>query len=222
MSNVINVISWALCHILADLELRDALVEELKILVDTSSSTYLIIDADRIRNNCPLLVATWYELLRVYGDSPVARGVHKDSLFDGKYRLKKGSIIMTPIHLHNFDKNVWGEHAGSFQPRRFLQNGESVDAELVKHLNVFGLPGMHQCPGRYLGFTMTLAFLGKILLEFDITPAPDGDLGKGNIPKRKETMLGLPAMGEDPKVNMRRRRGIEGVRVVFDNVKPGW
>ncbi|KAL7940230.1 cytochrome P450 [Trichoderma barbatum] len=222
MSNVINIISWALCHILANLELRDALVVELKRLVDTSSSPYLIIDADRIRNNCPLLVATWYELLRVYGDAPVARGVHKDSLFDGKYRLEKGSIIMTPIHLHNFDRNIWGEHAGAFQPRRFLQNNKSVDAELIKHLNVFGLPGMHQCPGRYLAFTMTLAFLGKVLLEFDITPAPDDALGKGNIPKRKETMLGLPAMSDDPKVNMRRHRGIEGVRVAFDNVKPGW
>ncbi|EHK22052.1 uncharacterized protein TRIVIDRAFT_151265 [Trichoderma virens Gv29-8] len=222
MSNVINIISWALCHILANPELRDALMEELNRLVETSSSPYLIIDADRIRNNCPLLVATWYELLRVYGDSPVARGVHKDSLFDGKYRLEKGSIIMTPIHLHNFDKNIWGEHADEFQPRRFLRNGESVDAELIKHLNVFGLPGMHQCPGRYLGFTMTLAFVGKVLLEFDITPASDDALGKGNIPKRKETMLGLPAMSEDPKVNIKRRRGIEGVQVAFDNVKPGW
>lgn len=222
MSNVINMISWAFCQIVADSELMACLLVEINDVVDESTSPNLVIDVDRIRSSCPLLVATWYELLRMYGDSPVARGVHEDSLFDNKYQLRKGSIIMTPIHLHNFDQGIWGEDADAFQPRRFLRNGGQVDKELVKHLNVFGLPGMHQCPGRYLGLNMTLAVLAKTLLSFDIIPTPGDALGRGNVPKRKETMLGLPAMSRDPEVIVRRRAQIQAVHVIFDNVKPGW
>lgn len=221
MSNVINMISWAFCEIVADSELMASLLDELNGIVDDSSSPNPAIDVDRIRSSCPLLVATWYELLRTYGDSPVARGVNEDSFFD-KYQLKKGSIIMTPIHLHNFDKSIWGEDAETFRPRRFLQNGGQVNQELVKHLTVFGLPGMHQCPGRYLGLTMTLAVLAKTLLTFDIIPTPGDALGRGIVPARKDTLLGLPALSRDPNVIVRRRGKIQAVHVSFDNVRPGW
>ncbi|KAM4058610.1 cytochrome p450 [Hirsutella rhossiliensis] len=222
MSNVINIVSWAFCHIVADAELMACLLAELEKVAGEPSSPNLVLDADQIRTCCPLLVATWYELLRVYGDSPVARGVNEDCLFDNKYQLSKGSMIMTPIHLLNFDMDVWGGDAAAFRPRRFLQDGGQVNAELVKHLNVFGLPGMHQCPGRYLGLTLTLAVLAKTLLSFDITPIPGDALAQGTVPKRKETMLGLPAMSRDPDVIVRRRGKTQTVHIVFDNVRPGW
>lgn len=222
MSNVINMLAWAMCEIVANPELTASLLAEINAVINDPASLNPTIDADQIRSSCPLLVATWYELLRTYGDSPVARGVHEDSLFDNKYQLKKGSIIMTPIHLHNFEKEVWGEEVESFQPRRFLGNGDQVDQELIKHLTVFGLPGMHQCPGRYLAMTMTLAIVAKTLLTFEITTKPDEPLGKGVVPKQKDTMLGLPALSRDPAVILRRRENIESVRVIFDNVRPGW
>ncbi|KAK2037097.1 cytochrome P450, partial [Colletotrichum somersetense] len=106
MSNVINLITRAFCNIVGDPELMKMIVAELDALAEDespSSSSNLVIDVDRIRSSCPLLVATWYELLRTIGDAPVTRGVYEDALFAGKYQLKKGSIVMTPIHLHNFD-----------------------------------------------------------------------------------------------------------------------
>lgn len=222
MSNVINMIIWAFCEIVADPELMSSLLVEVTAILDDPSSPSPTIDVDQIRRSCPLLVATWYELLRMYGDSPVARGVHEDSIFDNKYQLKKGSIVMTPIHLHNFDKDIWGEDAETFQPRRFLRNGGQVDQELVKHLTVFGLPGMHQCPGRYLGLNLTLAIVAKAMLTFNITPASGDALGRGILPPRKDTMLGLPAIGRDPAVIVNRRKEIQMVHVSFDNVRPGW
>ncbi|XPS76302.1 hypothetical protein M3J09_008355 [Ascochyta lentis] len=154
------------------------------------------------------------------GDSPVARYVNQDSAFDAQYQVKKGSIIMTPIHLHNCKDDIWGQDADAFRPSRFLSgNSSKVDADLIKHLEVFGLPGMHQCPGRYLAMNLVVALVAKMLLSFEITPVPGGTF---SIPKRKETMLGLPATGSDPKVLVRHRQGIRSVHVGFENVRPGW
>lgn len=226
MSNVINIITWAICHIVADSELMESLISELNAVVDdvhqNQDTKNLVIDIDRVRSSCPLLLATWYELLRVYGDSPVARYVYEDSIFKVKYQIKKGAIIMTPIHLHNFDVDIWGADVEEFRPTRFLKENGEVDENLVKHLNVFGLPGMHQCPGRYLGLNITLSLVAKVLLSFEMAPRDGDALGKGVVPKRKETMLGLPAMGHDPDIIVRRRESVGLVRVRFENVRPGW
>ncbi|KAK2750850.1 hypothetical protein CKAH01_17920 [Colletotrichum kahawae] len=222
MSNVINMITWALCNIIADSKLMADIYKEIEaIATPSSSSPDLKIDADQIRSSSPLLVATWYELLRTYGDAPVARGVYEDSLFADKYRVQKGSFIMTPIHLHNFERTIWGDDADEFRPRRFLRAGSDVDKDLVKHLNVFGLPGMHQCPGRYLAMNMTLGILAKTLLTFVIKPAAGDELEKGVVPKQKDTMLGLPAMARDPEVVVGLRKQVKSVRVIYDNVRPG-
>ncbi|KAJ5987786.1 hypothetical protein N7481_002996 [Penicillium waksmanii] len=221
MSNVINIMIWAMCEVLANPELLTSLLTEIKTVVDDSSSN-MSIEVDHLRRSCPLLVATWYELLRTYGDAPVARGVHESSLFDNKYQLEKGSILMTPIHLHNFDRDIWGEDVELFRPSRFLQKDGEINQELVKHLNVFGLPGMHQCPGRYLALNLTVGLLAKSILAFEFTPTPGEPLGWGVVPARKDTMLGLPALSRDPTVVLKRRDGIQGIQLLFDNVKPGW
>lgn len=220
MSNVINIMVWAMCEVVSSPKLSASLLAEIEAVVN-DSSTNVIIEVDHLRCSCPLLVATWYELLRTYGDAPVARGVYENSLFGDKYQLKKGSILMSPIHLHNFDKDIWGEDVELFRPSRFLKKGE-INQDLVKHLNVFGLPGMHQCPGRYLALNLTVGLLAKCLLTFEITPTPGEALGKGVVPARKDTMLGLPALSRDPMVHLKRRERIEGVHLLFDNVKPGW
>lgn len=129
---------------------------------------------------------------------------------------------MTPIHLHNYAGDVWGVDVKVFRPSRFLRDNGEVDDDLVKHLDVFGLPGMHQCPGRYLSLNITLSLVIKALLSFEMKPQDGDALEKGVVPKRKETMLGLPAIGHDPRIVVRRREGIESVRVGFENVRPGW
>ncbi|KAJ4339493.1 hypothetical protein N0V87_003191 [Didymella glomerata] len=169
LSNVINIMAWAVCHITADKDLKATILAELEAAVDASTTigakekeADLRLDVDKVRGTCPLLLATWYELLRVYGDSPVARYVDKDSAFDAEYRVKRGSIIMTPMHLRNFNEAIWGPNADVFRPSRFLHKQSGyVDSGLVKHLEVFGLPGMHQCPGRYLAMNMFLALVAK-------------------------------------------------------------
>lgn len=220
MSNVINIMIWAMCEVVANPKLSASLITEIEAVIN-GSSTNMTIEVDHLRRSCPLLAATWYELLRTYGDAPVARGVYENSLFGDKYRIEKGSILMTPIHLHNFDMDIWGEDVELFRPSRFLENG-GINQELVKHLNVFGLPGMHQCPGRYLALNLTVGLLAKCLLIFEFTPTPGEALGEGIVPSRKDTMLGLPALSRDPIVYLKRRGEIESVRLLFDNVKPGW
>jgi hypothetical protein len=224
LSNVINIMVWAMSHILADEDLMKSLRKQLEAVAVKEALTKngevnLRLDLDKIRDSCPLLFATWYELLRTYGDSPVARYVHQDSAFDARYQVKKGSIIMTPIHLHNFDEGVWGPEAEAFDPSRFLlKDTGKVDPALVKHLEVFGLPGMHQCPGRYLAMNLFLGFVTKALLSFEWAPAG----AALEVPNRKETMLGLPATQSDARVFIRRRPCIRAVHVGSENVRPGW
>lgn len=221
LSNVIHIMTWAMCHILADSKLRERIVAEIEASVDRSSDDILI-DVDRARESCPLLMATLYELLRTYGDSPVARYVYQDSLFGAGTQIEKGSIMMTPIHLHNFDEGIWGSDAERFCPDRFLLPDGQVNRALPKHLNVFGLPGMHQCPGRYLGLNLVMGLVAKMLLTFDMTPLPGRGLGDGAVPERKETMLGLPAIKWDPRIRVGRRDSRGSVRVCFENIKSGW
>lgn len=224
LSNVINIMAWAMSHILADKDLTKSLRKQLEAVAVEEALTKngevnLRLDLDKIRDSCPLLLATWYELLRTYGDSPVARYVHQDSAFDARYQVKKGSIIMTPIHLHNFDEGIWGPEAEAFDPSRFLlKDTGKMDPALVKHLEVFGLPGMHQCPGRYLAMNLFLGFVTKALLSFEWAPAG----AALEVPNRKETMLGLPATQSDARVFIRRRPGIRAVHVGSENMRPGW
>lgn len=215
--------AWAMNHIVADEELKASILIELEAVVNKSipgEDSDLQLDVDQVRSSCPLLVATWYELLRHYGDSPVARYVHQDSVFDTDYRVKRHSMIMTPIHLRNFDQDFWGPDADTFRPSRFLgKESGHIDTGMVKHLEVFGLPGMHQCPGRYLAKNMFLAFIAKVLLTLEIRPAYGPVL---SVPRRKETMLGLPATASDPDVLVQRRPGVRSVHIGFQNVRPGW
>ncbi|KAF3053260.1 hypothetical protein E8E11_006533 [Didymella keratinophila] len=227
LSNVINIMTWAMCHISAHKDLEASILAELKAVVGDpvavgaeEGEAEFRLNVDEVRGSCPLLHATWYELLRVYGDSPVARYVDKDSVFDAKYRIKRGSMIMTPIHLRNFERDVWGLDAEIFRPSRFVckQSG-LVDPDLIKHLEVFGLPGMHQCPGRTLALNMFLTFVAKVILTFEITPTHGAVV---DVPRRKETMLGLPATASDREVSVQRRPGVRSVHVGFEDVRPGW
>lgn len=226
LSNVINIVAWAMCHIVADKKLKASLEFELHKVVNRSSGSPdnegldLRLDLDKVKDSCPLLLATWYELLRIYGDSPVARYVQADTAFDTHFRVRRGSIMMTPIHLHNFDAKIWGSDVNAFRPNRFLwKDNGMVDTDLIKHLEVFGLPGMHQCPGRYLAMNLTLAFVAKALLNFEILPAPGLAFA---IPNRKDTMLGLPATESDPRVSIGCYPGVRSVFVDFEKLQPGW
>ncbi|KAG6002171.1 hypothetical protein E4U21_003419 [Claviceps maximensis] len=238
MSNIINLVSWAFCHVLADVELQMLLKEELyNAGAGAGAGTGAIdglshhpgaatLDFDRLRSACPLLMATWYELLRVYADAPIVRRLNRDSLFGRDMQLRKGSVIVSPIHLRNYDEAIWGQDTHVFRPDRFLRPSHSgqaqgrrrINEELVTNLVVFGLPGMHQCPGRHLGLTMALTILAKIMVDLEIRPRPGDGLERGLVPHRTESMLGLPALSRDPEVTVRRAGDAPTLRVGFGNL----
>ncbi|KAG6013688.1 hypothetical protein E4U43_007150 [Claviceps pusilla] len=141
ISNIINLISWAICHIIANPGLETSPREELE---EASSG-----DSNRDSRGA---LGPWHGL-----DVPTVRRLNKDGLFGEDIELKKGSVIVSPIHPSDiFDATIWGGDAHVFRPGRFIHTRGSrrINRELAKHLPVFGLPGMHQCPGRYLGLTM--------------------------------------------------------------------
>jgi hypothetical protein len=107
----------------------------------------------------------------------------------------------------------------SVQAAFFHKQTGRADPDLVKHLEVFGLPGMHQCPERYLAMNMFLALVAKVIPTFEMTPTQNAVV---DVQRRKETMLELPATASDPEVLVQRRPGVRSMHVGFEDVRPRW
>ncbi|KAG5934996.1 hypothetical protein E4U53_000554 [Claviceps sorghi] len=64
--------------------------------------------------------------------------------------------------------------------------------ELFKHLTVFGLSGIRQCPERYRGLTTSLTVLADIMVELEVNPKHHADFLK------RVLTPGLSALVRDP------------------------
>jgi cytochrome P450 len=117
---------------------------------------------------CPLLLATWFEVLRSHGGFSLGRYVHEDTMLAGKYLLKKGSYVLAPLRPHHSDRQIWGPTVDEFLPGRFLKEDRSLDELQRRKLRVYGVFGT-LCPGRYLAVHMAMALTVRLLLAFDMT-----------------------------------------------------
>lgn len=129
-----------------------------------------------VTSRCPVLLATFKEVLRYRHISVSARVVLDDeTLLDGKYRLRKDSMLMIPVAVMHTDPESWGPTAAIFDHRRFLpENSNAVPRAAYRPF----CGGHVLCPGRHFATTEILAFAALILLRFDITPAAAGESGR--------------------------------------------
>ena len=91
--NVMAASTWMFHHLLADPVLMAKVRDEVDEFVGKSEGEIDIVD---MSGSCPLLLATWYEVLRFHGGFSLGRYVHKDTTLAGKYLLKKGSYALAP------------------------------------------------------------------------------------------------------------------------------
>ena len=207
--NVMAASTWMFHHLLADPELMVEVRNKLDAFVLESDGE---IDVANMLEACPLLLATWFEVLRSHGGFSLGRYVHEDTTLAGKYFLKKGSYVLAPLRPHHTDRQIWGPTVDEFLPGRFLKEDGSLDELQRRKLRVYGVFGT-LCPGRYLAVHMAMALTVRLLLAFDMTRVD----GLHTLPhESKDTVAGLATPAFDVEVEMRRRdNDCERVKIRF-------
>jgi cytochrome P450 len=160
------------------------------------------IDVSYIQSNCPLLVSTWQEVLRITTLTTTNRCVLADTYIGGQILLNKGGIIQIPTGVFHSDQNIWGSDVNEFDPCRFLPSKQAHDSAAFQP---FG-GGSTICPGRYLAVTEILGFVSAVILGFEISPAE----GESKLPEKdSRPFAGAVKPASDIKVVIRRRVGFE-------------
>lgn len=170
LSNTVPVSFWMLYHVYSDPIVLDDCRSELEKIVDRGvndkgekSNT---IDMSKVKQHCPILLATLKETLRTYSTVVSAREVTEDYMLDGQYLLKKGATVMMPSTVQHSNAAVWGPDHATFKHKRFLtQNNRAMSSSFRS----FG-GGTTLCPGRHFASTEILAFVSVMILRFDMQP----------------------------------------------------
>ncbi|KAI8304943.1 hypothetical protein K4K61_005753 [Colletotrichum sp. SAR11_59] len=167
--NLTAAVTWMLIHLLdGDGHLSTSVRNEADSFVEKSDGE---IDLCRVSDECPLLQATWYEVLRFYGTFTLGRHVRDkgDAVIASGYTLERGTFVLTPWRLHHFDRVVWDEDSEVFGPRRFLYARGRVDDGSARKLRAFGV-FESLCPERFLAVHVAMAFVVRLLVGFEVTP----------------------------------------------------
>lgn len=212
---------WMLIHIysrptlLADLRAEIASVTESSSSADTKTHRIVI---SRLKENCPLLLSTYKETLRLLTHNTTSRWVTKDTLLANQYLLKAGNIIQMPGYPVHILPSIWGANGESFNPHRFIKLEKKFRDKSQKQHPVafrsFG-GGATLCPGRHFATAELCAATAMMVMRFDIEPVTDG--GGWKIPdwQRGKVTSAVPPPDGDLKVRVRKRKGLEDVEWRF-------
>jgi cytochrome P450 len=202
-ANASPTLFWHLCFILANPETTSIIRKELESIISfgtlENGNKEASIDITKFDSNCPVLVSSYRETIRLANAQVGARRVVEDTIInDGKndYLLKAGCDVQLPSGISHLSESAWGADAASFNPDRFLtpeQKGDMStkarmeDREQKKSYIPFG-GGKHLCPGRQFAFAEILGAVAVLVMGFDVK---DSDGGLIKVP-----LMGRPRMGE--------------------------
>jgi len=177
---------WMALHTFARPELLQEVREELEKCVDEIKGDQKIkrISVERIKNECPLLFSTYRETLRLQSDIFSSRAVRADTILAGQYFLKKDSVLLISGGIMHQLKNVWGDDADDFNPRRFMELTRSKDLHPAA-FRAFG-GGSTLCPGRHFAANEILVFVALIILQFEFQPTAGREL---KVPGKQDDVL---------------------------------
>ncbi|KAK8037721.1 hypothetical protein PG991_001067 [Apiospora marii] len=206
--NIMSATTWYVYHILHDQELLESVRREIDNALAGSDKDGAM-DLSEISETCPLLHATWLEVLRFHGTFLAGRYVREDTTLADTYFLPKGSYALAPLRPHHFDPEIWGGDADRFRPGRFLKDGK-LDPEAQRKLRVFGLFGT-VCPGRFLATNMAITVAIRLFSTLDLAPRPGEELVLPG--ERKDTVVGMATPDREVVMRVARRAGVVGSRV---------
>jgi cytochrome P450 len=178
-------------------------------------------DITGFQKKCPLLCSAWEETLRLIDSSSSVRMVIKDTMFDGRYLLKAGSVVQMPSGVTHNSPDIWGEDAATFNPRRFIRSEGKQDLAARERRKVqtqgyfpFG-GGKHLCPGRHFAFTEVMSFVATLAYGFDISMADGSGSLKLPKPAKQKMGTGTRKPETDVKILIKRREEFKDVKWTY-------
>lgn len=219
LSNTIPTGFWAIFDICSRPPLLEDIRNEiLQNALSIDSSGLHVLDLANIRNNCPLLLSSFQETLRVRSNAGQVRVVYEDTTLNDRWLVKKGSIALMPAATINRNRSAWGSTVEEFDPRRFIGLSEQTDKrQKASAFLSFGTsPSI--CPGRHFATGEILALTAMLVLRFDIRPVA----GSWKEPKTntKAVAASLSPPMEPLDVNFSERGEFRGQKWNFQ-VTPG-
>ena len=217
LANAVPTTFWMLCHIYSDPALLEDLRTELSsvmLLTALKNGTpSRRIDLTKTKNNCPLLVSIYQEVLRTRSFGATVRIVAEDTVLSERYLLKKDAIVQIPSTVLHSDPSVWGANVNYFDGYRFVA-GKQKQKHHPAAFRAFG-GGTTLCPGRHFATTEILAIVAMFVMRYDLAPVAEGGW---RLPKHLTGNLVtsvLPPV-EDIKVHVRLREGYEEGEWAFE------
>lgn len=217
--NTVPITLWMLHHILSDRELLQDLRSEIlaNTVVESGNGEYeckeVRLSTMALKNCCPLLNSTLSEILRYHSTSLSARIVTKDTILNGQYLLRAGSIIQIPAAVLHRDQFDWGSEARHFNAARFRLPAHGPERPTAA-FRAFG-GGSSLCPGRRFAKIEIMMFVSIFLLQFDAEPVA----GAWAVPKSRyvDMIHSVEPPPKELRVKLTRRErinirhaGIEG------------
>ncbi|KAL3459752.1 cytochrome P450 [Aspergillus heterothallicus] len=165
LSNMVPTVFWMLVHIILDPGLADHVSAEVETFVRKTAPDTLSLAPIEIRKDCPVLVATYQEALRLYSSSARAYQVMEDFMLTDDCLLKKNSIVTIPAEtIHRNPKN-WGHDALEFNVDRWFKSDRTLNSSAWVP---FG-GGSSICPGRFFVFDMILSTVIVVLHGYKLS-----------------------------------------------------
>ncbi|KAL8830239.1 MAG: hypothetical protein Q9170_005822 [Blastenia crenularia] len=225
--NAVPTFFWILVHVysrpslLADLRNEIAVVtEEVTAEITTSTDmkkkkTIRKITISKLKDQCPLLLSTYQETLRLQTHNSSSRWVTKDTMLADQYLLKAGNVIQMPGYPVHIMSSIYGSDAGTFKPHRFIKTERKNEKGAKQHpasFRSFG-GGATLCPGRHFATAELCAATAMFVMQFDVEPVK----GPWKIPDwaHGKVTSAVPPPAKDVKVRVRRRQGMEDVEWKF-------
>ncbi|KAH7369586.1 cytochrome P450 [Rhexocercosporidium sp. MPI-PUGE-AT-0058] len=160
--NTYRMLFWTLTHILSSPSLTETIREETSSAFDTDTNTFL---TTGLMNDCPVLIATWNEVLRLYASSAVVRTCVSPTVISNK-TVHVGDRILGQFRPMHLSTSIWGDDAHEFDERRWLKGGGIKNP---RGFFPFGGGYMH-CPGRTLAKQEVFLFVATVLRKYEIEP----------------------------------------------------
>ncbi|KAK4415796.1 cytochrome [Sesamum alatum] len=162
------LIEWILARLVLHPDVQSKVHDELDKVVGRSRA---VTESDI--TGLVYLTAVVKEVLRLHPPGPLlswSRLSIRDSVVDG-YHVPAGTTAMVNMWAITRDPDVWSDPL-NFKPERFLgQFGPNLDPEFSVlgsdlRLAPFG-SGRRSCPGKTLGMTTVMFWVGRLLHEFE-------------------------------------------------------
>ncbi|KUJ13340.1 cytochrome P450 [Mollisia scopiformis] len=211
---------WLLIHIYSTPSLLSSIRAEIQNITTLKGANRTAeINISALNTQCPLLVSTWQETLRITDATVSSRVVVNDTLLDDTYLLKKGAVIQMACGPMHTSRSIWGEDSTSFNAARFTKfNEDHLDKSTRKLRKQGFVPfggGTVLCPGRYFASTEIMGVVATVVLGYDIVGKDGGKLVVPSVKKQKMSVQ-VKQPESDVEVVITRRREWEGVRWGFD------